>query len=78
MKEELQEILDIARETREEEGVTIDEMLAVLTRGNINDIELARYIMEDTTEEGSGYLTDYQCIEIIISTYELKEEKGRV
>ena len=70
IKMELQEILD--NHTPQDEGNTIDLMIVVLQKGDASDVKLAKYFIEDTTEEGGDYLIDYQCLEVIISTYDLE------
>ena len=69
LKERLQKCFD--KLDHYNEGEILDCMLEELKEGNVDAVELARYFVEDTTEEGDDYLTDYQCIEVVVGTYEL-------
>lgn len=51
------------------DGEAVDRIISILKAGDLDDIELARYFVEGTTEEGDDYLTDYQCLEIVESTH---------
>lgn len=73
MKEKLQDVLDKFNDDMCDEGGALDLLLMILISGDNDDKELAGYIMSDETkEEGDDYITDYQCIEMIASTYELE------
>jgi len=72
MREKLQSILDTFSTDAIEEGEALDELIQALGEGSKKDEELAEYFVSDeTSSEGDDYLTDYQCIEIVVATYEL-------
>ena len=73
MKEKLQVILTEYSKDCDNGGI-LDMLIGELKKGEEDEVELVRYFIEDTTEEGDDYLTDYQCIEIVVGTYELDWE----
>ena len=70
--DKLQEVLDYWSKDMLSDGEALDDMIVILREGDSDAIEMARYFIEDTTEDGDDYLTDYQCIEVVVGTYELK------
>ena len=72
MKEKLQEVLDYWEKDLLSNGEALDDMMSILAKGDADDVEMVRYFIEDTTEDGDDYLTDYQCLEVVVGTYELK------
>ena len=71
---ELQKVLNYWADDKLSDGEAVDDMLEILKTWDADAVELARYIVEDTTEDGDDYLTDYQCLEVIVGTYELSWE----
>ena len=70
--EKLQNILDDFKGDVISSGEALDEMCEVLLKGTASDIELVKYITSDeTSNEGDDYLTDFQCVEMIVDTYGL-------
>ena len=55
-----------------EDGQALDELLELLKKGSAKDVNLASYIINDTVT-GEDYLTDVECIDLIIEKYDLKK-----
>lgn len=73
MKEKLQKIFSQWNEALISDCEAVNDMVIQLRTGDKDDIEMARYIVQDTTYEGNDYLTDYHIIKMLQSKYEMEE-----